>query len=334
MVRSRRFPWIKPRGKRFLTVRMDTTNKCNLRCSMCPMRLSDKDPDRRWINMDPNLWNRISSEVFPLASSVSLSCGAEPLMNPEFPRFLKDLYMADVPVREMVTNGTLLNKQVIQELLRYPPTSLFVSIDGATSETHAAIRNGADLDAILSSIRNLIDERNRRKSRFPMVSFSVTLQKRNLEELPDIVRFAGELGVDSVNVVLLVPYAGLDVAGEIVNQKSDSYNSFISRAVEQAASSGVILNLPVTASVTGNRSDHCQYVDSWVFIDPDGLVDPCPYWNISEPLGDLSKQNFQEIWTGPQYTQLRAKLAKDMYSGNCKVCPEMPGTTNQEINKI
>lgn len=72
---------------------------------------------------------------------------------------------------------------------------------------------------------------------------------------------------------------------------------------------------------------------SWVFIDPDGMVFPCPYWNVSEPLGDLSSQSFGAIWSGRPYSELRERLAKGVLDGNCAVCPEM-GACGMEIVKV
>ena len=153
IARKNGFPFFRPvHPRRRLLLRMDTTNHCNLRCSMCPMRLSDNNPSRKWKHMDPGVFEKIRTEVFPLARTVGISCGAEPLTNPDFGNHLRTLYESGVPYREMVTNGTLLNPEIIQMILRYPPTSLFISIDGADNETHAAIRDGANLDGILTMI--------------------------------------------------------------------------------------------------------------------------------------------------------------------------------------
>ncbi|MCK4807862.1 MAG: radical SAM protein, partial [Candidatus Aegiribacteria sp.] len=157
--RSHRFPWVRLKGSRHLIVRMDTTNRCNLRCSMCAMRLSDLDPQREWHDINPVLFAKIADEVFPVASVVGLSCGAELLVNPDFGTYLERLYRADVPVREIVTNGVLLSSENISIILDSPPTSLFVSIDGATPLTHAEIRGGADLNLITANMKALVSER-------------------------------------------------------------------------------------------------------------------------------------------------------------------------------
>jgi MoaA/NifB/PqqE/SkfB family radical SAM enzyme len=321
--RSTRFPGFRLRERsRFLNVRMDTTNRCNLRCTMCPMRLSDLDPHRSWHDMEPDLFARIAAEVFPLAKTVSISCGAEPLCNPRFEEYLAGLYSADVPEREMVTNGLLLTRERSAAILACPPTSIFVSIDGATPRTHAAIRGGCSLETVLGNLEALLSLKGRR--RFPMLSFSTTLQAKNLDELPDIARLAGKLGATSLCVVPLVPYSGLDTGGEAPDLDSPAVQQVVREA--ERVSAGLGVGFSISTRADRRASDPCPYAESWVYIDPDGLVDPCPYWNTSNPLGDLKRQSFGDIWGAGAYRALR-ELSN---APSCRSCPEIEGTGRAE----
>lgn len=334
LMRSHRFPYVRLRRGRRLVVRMDTTNMCNLRCAMCPMRLSDGDPDRVWMHMDRELFSRIASEVFPLASVVGLSCGAEPFMNPDFPDHLETLYRADVPVREVVTNGLLLGGDNSEALLDTPPTTLFVSIDGADPRTHAAVKGGADLDRITGNIRDLAGRRQSRGARFPRISFSVTLQRSNVSELGAIIRLASDVGASSVNTVMLVPYEGLDMSGELLSPDDPSLVASLRAAAGEAGRLGVEFVPPFAPGSPGNTSVRvCPYTESWLFIGPDGKVFPCPYWDISMPFGDLSASDFREVWSGEPYGELRERLGAGILQGNCRVCPEMGGG-DQDIRKV
>lgn len=330
--RSSRFPYVRLRGKRNLIVRMDTTNRCNLRCSMCTMRLSDLDPQREWHDIDPILFDRIADEVFPRASVVGLSCGAELLVNPYFGTYLQRLYRADVPVREIITNGVLLSSENISILLKAPPTSLFVSIDGATPSTHADIRGGADLAKITNNMKMLVSQRDRMGMRFPMLSFSVTLQKKNFMELPDIVKLAHDVGAVSVCTTPLIPYEGLDLTGETIDLGSPEVSEQIRLASNTASELGLIFNSP-SSQITDKQSS-CHYLENWVYIDPDGMVNPCPYWDTTEPLGNLNLMSFNEIWEGPEYQALRRRISDGVFTGNCAVCPEISGRIVNEIYKF
>lgn len=328
--RSTRFPGIALKLSRSLVVRMDTTNRCNLRCSMCPMKFSDADPERVWMDMDPDLFSRIAGQVFPGAKSVALSCGAEPLCNPDFPRYLEMLYKADVPVREMVTNGLLLTGDKLESLLSFPPSTVFVSVDGAVVETQAAIRGGCDLNVVIGNLRTLSEKKAARRARLPRLVFSTTLQRRNLAELPGIIRLAAECGAHAVNFSFLVPYEGLDMASETLDPKCEAVDAVLEEADRIAKSLGVLLAGSGTAAVVAE----CRYIENWVFIAPDGLVFPCPYWNLREPIGDLRSESFRDARNGMGYRLLRDRLASGVLEGVCSSCPELTGSSRGEIRKV
>lgn len=319
--RTHSFPGVALRDRRrHLLVRMDTTNHCNLRCSMCPMRFADTDPDRKWLHMDQELFLKISRQVFPLASMVSISCGAEPFCNPRIGSHLKVLCGSGVPAREMVTNGTLLNSENIALLVKYPPTTLFVSIDGARQETHAAIRGGADLGRIVENLENLV--RIRGKRLFPMLAFSTTLQKANLEEIPELVELAARVGARALGLVPLVPYKGLSTLDSVVDPGSEQASAILKEAGARA--NGLGLSIELSCGEVREPRERCPYLARTVYLAPDGAVFPCPYWNTGNPIGNLSEEDFLPIWNRrhdaitettcgdcPEVNSLRREITKD-----------------------
>jgi len=318
--RTHRFPGIALRDRRrHLVVRMDTTNHCNLRCSMCPMRFADTDPDRKWLHMDDGLFEKIRLQVFPLASMVSISCGAEPFCNPRIGTHLRALCESGVPAREMVTNGTLLDPDRIALLVKYPPTTLFVSSDGARPGTHAAIRGGADLERIVGNLEALIAVRGKR--RFPMLAFSTTLQKDNLAEIPDLVELAARVGARTLGLVPLVPYKGLATLDSVVDPGSGPVMAILEEAGIRAKRLGI--SLEMSCGDVREPAAQCPYLASTVYLAPDGAVFPCPYWNTGNPIGDLTKEDFGPVWK---------RRFDALTESTCRDCPEV-NSRRREITK-
>ncbi len=57
---------------------------------------------------------------------------------------------------ELITNGTTLTEKISRKLVESGLDILWVSIDGASPETYADVRLGAELPTILNNLRRLI----------------------------------------------------------------------------------------------------------------------------------------------------------------------------------
>jgi len=82
--------------RRHLTVRLDTNNRCNLRCRMCYFSLPELDrAPRRELTLPE--FRALAAAAFPRARRVFLSCAYEPLLSPIFDDALADLAASGVP---------------------------------------------------------------------------------------------------------------------------------------------------------------------------------------------------------------------------------------------
>ena len=161
-----------------------------------------------------------------------------------------------------------------------------------------------------------------------MVGFSTTLQKDNYMELERIVELAAEVGAESTGIVPLVPYEGLGTLDRVVTTESPKVAAAIGKARERALS--LEIDFHVSQDTSRGSSPHpCPYLESTVYIDPDGAIYPCPYWNTENPLGNIT-EGFNNVWTGKTYARLRRGefIRKD----NCLECPECTGRST-EITK-
>ncbi|GMR22531.1 MAG: hypothetical protein BMS9Abin37_0887 [Acidobacteriota bacterium] len=94
---------------------------------------------------------------------------------------------------EMSTNGQILTDRNIQKLLGRN-VQLFISLDAATSETYARLRNDT-LPRILDNVRRLVDAKGGREG-LPKVFLVFMPMRANVHELEDFVKLCAELRVD------------------------------------------------------------------------------------------------------------------------------------------
>jgi hypothetical protein len=94
---------------------------------------------------------------------------------------------------QMTTNGQILTERNIQKLLGLP-IDLYVSLDAATPEMYARLRNNT-FEKLLNNLRRLIAAKGGR-GRMPYVHLVFMPMRCNLHELEDFVRLAADLEID------------------------------------------------------------------------------------------------------------------------------------------
>ncbi len=314
---------------RFVTI-VDTT-RCNLECIMCQHHLNKVyGQGLKNINMDFNLFGKIAKEIFPYISIVSLSVSGEPFLNPNFSRQLK-LIQAHKVRLELFTNATCiprgrLLKRVINNLSR-----IIVSIDAGNKTTYEAIRRGAKFQAVIENIKRINRERLKvHKALRPKLSFWLVLMRKNIEGLPEYVRLAHKLKVDSIGLV------HMSVHHETLEKESLVYHRRLTnRCLKQARrlinSFGIeICNLAPLFSLgksTNKKSSHtlskrpCKFLWQEAFIEVNGDVYPCCAPEKTGLLmGNVKKQTFAQIWNSRNYQLLRTSFKKGKLFAPCKNC--------------
>lgn len=64
----------------------------------------------------------------------------------------------------------------------------------------------------------------------------------------------------------------------------------------------------------------CYFPWYYIHVNPDGTVFPCGSWFEFSTFGDFKTQTFEEIWTGPQYTELRKQIYNMELRDVCANC--------------
>ncbi|MEI8349043.1 MAG: radical SAM protein [Candidatus Omnitrophota bacterium] len=313
--------------KRFLTLYMDLNNKCNLKCTMCHFNANlDNEPV---VIMSLELFEKIAKEVFPKTRRLHLSCSAEPLIIPDFFKYLKIVSKYSIPHTKISTNGLLLTEGMSLAIIEANITQVGVSIDGATKETYEKVRKGSNFEKVIENIVLLQSLKRKLKKNKPLLTFSFTLMRSNIHELLQFVRLAKKLEADLIQVTHLIPFKSLDIMSEsLVNYKKET-NEILNEAESLAKSIKIALELPSRFSLNKakdtqllfNKPD-CRVLYNSMYIISDGRVVPCTWFSLKEYcVGDFKKENFQEIWNGEVYGRLRRQWRNRTYPEYCRNCP-------------
>ncbi len=297
----------KKSSSRFLDIRMDVTNQCNLQCEMCYFSLPEKRMEKP-VFMSLELFRKIARDVFPKAIFTTLSCGAESLVHPKFHSML-EIARPVSSYLKFSTNGLLLDGKLAELCVRLPVNEIIFSIDSPEKETFESIRKGASFEKLVENLKRLEEIKEKNNSALPFTTFNLVLMKSNIEQLPSYVEFAKELHASRVACQHLRVFAGLDIEKESLLGCKELANKKISEARKLAKELGIVFSAPLPLSEA--EVDGIKLCDRpWTFLNlwPTGEVLPCDAWHGQEPLGDLSKNGFDEIWNGEAYEQLRESI--------------------------
>ncbi|HTF88108.1 MAG TPA: radical SAM/SPASM domain-containing protein [Planctomycetota bacterium] len=237
-----------------ITVLIDVSNKCNLRCCMCYFAY-DSVFHRKAIYLRPEQFARIAQTLFPHAHTVYLSAGNEPLTSPWFTDLLRIAAPYRIPDLKFLTNGLLMRPEICEAILDCGVSQVHLSIDGATKASYEAIRVGGQFERFVENVRYLAQRKRERGATHPILQFNVTLMRSNLRELESFVDLASELGVERIACRHVMAYAGLGIEKETLDAIPIEANRAFRRFLERADRSQnvLVVNFPDLFS-TGEES--------------------------------------------------------------------------------
>lgn len=228
-----------PFAERKLKVVWDISNKCNLRCRMC--HFSFDHVFYQTANFtSPALFERMAVSALPLAHTLILSAGNEPLVSPHFIDILKIAARYSVPQLLFLTNGQLLSSKVADAVIETGVTEVQISIDGATKETYEYIRRGAKFDRLVRNLEYLSFRKLQLGRSLPRLQFNVVLMQRNLAELPLFVDLAEKLGVEWIAARHLLMMKGLEMEQETLALDRERANLHFRRFFQRVEKSTTV----------------------------------------------------------------------------------------------
>ena len=305
---------VEPAPAAFLrSLKLKIISNCNLRCEMC----------KYWQIAKQQLSRDVIHSVLDHAASlgclkVHLSGGEVTLHHDLVDAIRRG---ADHGMRmNLTSNGLLMDKARARSWIDAGLRSASFSLDGSRAKTHDAIRGvpGA-FKRTVRAIKIVVREIERRDARL-RVRINNVLSAKNLEQLPDLVRMAGELGVVDV---LPMPIDGK----RALRPSAEQIEHFNREIVPQVAELRRRYGMPIDAGrlYPFGRSNHdvqcsaegryglghydehlCYAPYLHAFVSHTGDVFACCMTrDRMRSLGNVREQNLTEIFEGTLYEQFR-----------------------------
>jgi len=312
---------------------VEVTGACNLSCKMCLVRYRPK-LGRAEGAMDLPTFRRIVDEL-PDLETLTLQGLGEPLLAPDLVEMVRHASARGIRVG-FNSNGSLLTRERAEALIDAGLDWLHISIDGATTATHEAIRDGVDFAAVTRNVRGLTEVMRARGAERPRVCIVVVAMRRNAAELGDLVRLAAALGVRSVRVQGLShsfddaaesdAYAGIRAFthDEALWEGDPVARRAFDAARTAADEAGVDLRLPRMEPRPPRRAPGepgCDWPWRSAYVTHRGEMQPCcMVMGVDRiSLGNV-RDGFREVWEGDAYEGFREALTTDDPPSVCRGC--------------
>ena len=312
-------------SKRWLTVFMDINNKCNIRCKMCYFSFSISQPVSI---MNLTLFKKIADQVFFKTRVLHLSCAAEPLIIKHFSEYIRILKQYSIPVTRVVTNGLLLNEDVIKTMIESNLSELRISLDGSKKETYEQIRQGSNFDTVINNIKLLQSIKAVLRVETPRLVILYTLMQSNIEDLPELVTLAKELGAYSLQTTHLIPFEGLNMMKESLINCMKKTNIILDQARHIAKE--IDLNFECIPNFAFDEDEntnqvftrpYCTRPFDFMYINSEGDVVPCIMLSMKKyNVGSFEEKTFDEIWDGEAYKNIRRLFNNKLLTEYCRNC--------------
>jgi radical SAM protein with 4Fe4S-binding SPASM domain len=311
---------------------------------MCPIQFrTDGPPNGPPAFMPYDTFTSLVDQ-FDRVRELHLQGLGEPMMHPRF--FDMVDYAAARGIRVSTnSNMTLLNDRRAERCVASGLDELHISLDGATAATYEGIRVRAHFDRVLRNIDRLLDARARAGSDTPRLRLVMVIMRRNLPELPDIVRLAHGRTIDRIFVQHLChdfgesslpahyrPMREFVQAETLLEADADQVAHYFGQARAVAAELGVDLRLPRTQPrphAPGTPgAQRCDWPWRGSYISYDGHAMPCCMVATPDRInfGKVDEQGIAATWNSPAYEEFRARLGSDDPPEICQSCAVYNGT--------
>jgi len=316
-------------------------NTCNLHCVHC-YQARNGDTLLR----SPEIAGELRRELmasYPYVSTLRIQ-GGEVFAIPGFRELVDDVAaLVRRPVLSISTNGTLIDKEWAEQLVRTPFSNITVSIDGATAATFNRLRKGADLDQVLANIDRIQSWKANLGSALPYLDSFFVIMRSNFREIPQYLELMQRHGMIDValQTMELCPEntarnPSLEHDEAITNRREvEELHAILREALPRFRESFRMIRVSGLQTLFESHGLSSAFLEEdrkSLYPDSDGLsegaFDLCPNpWTtlfltengdarvcfLSEPIGNVYSEPLSALWNSPKAVAQRSAMIAGRY---------------------
>lgn len=351
------------------------TNRCNIRCVHCPFfspyikrpillelrsaRLAgnalpddqyarDLQKHLRTNDADSEKTFAVIDELLGMGTSQFLFSGnGEPFLHKNIMEFIGRVRHGRGACT-VFTNGILLDRNTIDELIKMEVDELRVSLMAGTREMYQRTHRGIGertFETVRDNLRYLSERKKAARSGRPIVTLVNVVFSENAEGVVDFIEFADDVKADRIKFNVFNSYYDPGLSGLAPNEEQAAFvRDRLTESRAYVDSRKIDHNIDFFLRVFRDKIDTmslyrnipCHIGWLGVRLNTDGEVSPCCGCNNS--MGNAYETGFNEIWKGQAYQKFRREAMqinvsrKPLAGCGCQTCPHY--TLNLRVHKF
>lgn len=254
-------------------IHVEVSSKCTLKCPRCPR--TELDPDG--LNKEISL--KEFKQAFPVATLEKVKriifCGdiGDPIYARDFLPIVGYIKSSSAASVVIVTNGSYRDPAWWALLGSYlnDDDQVTFSVDGWDQESNEKYRVNSNFESIVTGMQTL------RANTTAVMNWSVIYFKFNEDRIGDIVKLASELGFDKIETVRSSKFDGRYAVNgiDLLKPTNIASGSQYEKNVIHLTNRNIMHRFTIDAHPWARCLNHAKEL----FVNVDGLVFPCPWFN-------------------------------------------------------
>lgn len=318
---------------------------CNLNCKMCYVRMNKKQVDELGGLKTADEWLDMARQCKEAGSLYLLLTGGEPFFYKDFKYLFTELKKMGFII-SINSNGTLLDDDMIDWLIKNPPNKINITMYGASNETYKRLCNSSDgYDKVIYAIRRL------KKAGITIV-INVSLTPDNIEDYEKILKFSREVDVSLRPTSYMFPPIRRDKDSIGHNSRFSPQQAGINTVKTEIDKKGLDKFCENAKLIQDGIEDACKEIESGIYKDGkpvscragnsifwinwEGKMTACGM--MSEPIVTYPfEEGFKKSWDKVTKKVKEIKVLKECYNCKynkiCRPCLAMCVAETGDMNK-
>jgi len=277
------------------------TERCNWNCKHC---YQSEDYIKKELSIEQlfNIFEQYISLIkkwnLPKNRATINITGGEPFIRKDFFQLVEKLGNNSNNLNwGILSNGSFLTKKIVKKLKEFNLSRYQVSLEG-NEKYNDEIRGKGSFKKVIESIKILVENNIR-------TIISLTLTKKNINDIPELVKLLDELGTNGIGTRRLIPYGkGSNLKNDLLEpEELKKYYHYTIETNKKLREKNSKLKISIGCEsgifndelLTNKNKNYCGIVNGRIIIImPNGDVLPCRRLPII--MGNITKKSLFEIY--------------------------------------